>query len=181
MCAHVCVYTKQEIFIFQWYFAKETSNSISYCKERNLHFIITFLHEKRAEPLALVHIGINGRFQASHIQGRPWQFIPFHHLSPIQSMLSSSKSIPFYEICIKASKVSQARGGSWVLMAFCLETPSSITLHIGIASVCHFLCMPFFLETEEKCGIILVMSQELKQSENPSLIYLDATKLKNFA
>jgi hypothetical protein len=25
------------------------------------------------------------------------------------------------------------------------------------------------------------MSQELKQSENPSLIYLDATKLKNFA
>jgi hypothetical protein len=36
-------------------FAKETSNSISYCKERNLHFIVTFLHEKRAEPLALVH------------------------------------------------------------------------------------------------------------------------------
>jgi hypothetical protein len=80
MCVCVCVYTKQEFFIFQWYFAKETSNSIPYCKERNLHFIITFLHEKRAEPLALVHIGRNGRFQASHIQGRPWQFILFHDL-----------------------------------------------------------------------------------------------------
>lgn len=68
VCTCVCLYTKQEIFIFQWHFAKETSNSISYCKERNLHFIITFLHEKRAEPLALVHIGRNGRFQASHIQ-----------------------------------------------------------------------------------------------------------------
>jgi hypothetical protein len=104
--ACVCVYKKQESFIFQWHFAKETSNSISYCKEINLHFIITFLHEKRAEPLALVHIGRNSRFQASHIQGRPWQFIPFHHLSPIQSMLSSSKSIPCYEISFKASKVS---------------------------------------------------------------------------
>jgi hypothetical protein len=89
MC--VCLQKKQESFIFQWHFAKETSNSISYCKEINLHFIITFLHEKRAEPLA---IGRNGRFQASHIQGRPWQFIPFHHLSPIQSMLSSSKIHP---------------------------------------------------------------------------------------
>lgn len=170
MCAHVCVCvcvdTKQEIFIFQWHFAKETSNSISYCKERNLHFIITFLHEKMAEPLALVHIGRNGRFQASRIQGRPWQFIPFHHLrSPIQYMLSSSKSIPCYEICIKASKVSQARGGSWVLMAFCLETPSSITLDQ------NFKCMPFSLETEENCEIILVMSQELKQSSIPCLLY----------
>jgi hypothetical protein len=77
--------------------------------------------------------------------------------------------------------VSQARGGSWVLMAFCLETPSSITLDIRIASVYHFLCMAFSLETEEKCGIILVMSQELKQSRNPCLIYLDVTKLKNFS
>jgi hypothetical protein len=31
--------------------------------------------------------------------------------------------------------------------------------------------MAFSLETEEKCGIILVMSKELKQSSNPCLIY----------
>jgi len=79
VCACVCVYTKQEIFIFQWHFAKETSNSISYCKERNLHFIITFLHEKRAQPLALVHIATISSFSYSK------KTMTIHPISPPKS------------------------------------------------------------------------------------------------
>jgi hypothetical protein len=69
-CVCVCVH-KTRNFHFSMTLCKRNKQLyFLIAKKENLQFIITFLHEKRAKPIALAHIGRNGRFQASHIQGR---------------------------------------------------------------------------------------------------------------